>query len=349
MDHGVIPLNERGRAVRGDGPAITAEDAGTLLTSAQPRAAGRPADYLKIIRMDHWFKNVLVLPGTAAAAFLSGAAFGDFAPALVIGLASVCLVASANYVLNEWLDKEFDRFHPLKKYRPSAAFELDARIVWGEYAALSLAGLGLAWLVSPFFFAGAAALWVQGLAYNVAPLRTKDRVYLDVLSESVNNPIRLLLGWWIVAGTSFPPSSLVIGYWMLGAFLMGMKRYAEVRFIGSAELAGRYRRSFLFYTEESLLISTMFYAFAASFCFAVFILRHRPELLLTLPFVAAAFAWYVHIGMKPASAAQTPERLHRERGFVAYLGLVAALMVLAFVVDFPWLTDYLDTPFVAIR
>jgi hypothetical protein len=65
--------------------------------------------------------------------------------------------------------------------------------------------------------------------------------------------------------------------------------------------------------------------------------------------VAAAFAWYVHIGMKPASAAQTPERLHRERGFVAYLGLVAALMVLAFVVDFPWLTDYLDTPFVAIR
>ena len=34
---------------------------------------------------------------------------------------------------------------------------------------------------------GAAGM---GVAYNVPPVRTKDRAYLDVLSESVNNPLR---------------------------------------------------------------------------------------------------------------------------------------------------------------
>lgn len=330
-------------------PTSTGVSPGSLAADSDARPAGQPADYFKILRVDHWFKNVLVLPGTAAAFYITGASLGDKLGALLIGLASVCLVASANYVLNEWLDQKFDRFHPLKKYRPSAASQLDARIVWLEYAVLSIGGLALAHLISPWFLAAAGALWIQGLAYNVSPLRTKDRVYCDVLSESINNPIRLLLGWWLIESSLLPPVSLLLGYWMLGAFLMGMKRYAEMRFIGTPDLAGLYRRSFRFYSEESLLISSMFYAFASAFAFALFILKYRPELLLTLPFVAAAFAWYVHIGMKPASAAQTPERLYRERGFVAFLGLVAALMMLAFAVDLPWLARLLDSPLLPLR
>lgn len=315
------------------------------IPSEEARADGRFIDYVRIARADHWFKNLLLLPGTVAAAFLGGVGFGDFAGALVVGMVSTCLVASANYVLNEWLDAEFDKFHPLKKNRPSVVARLDARIVWTEYAALTVVGVGLGTLVSPLFGVGLALLWVQGLAYNVAPMRTKDRVYVDVLSESINNPIRLLLGWTIVLGNTLPPVSLLLGYWMLGAFLMGVKRYAEVRFIGSPEIAGLYRRSFLHYTEESLLISAMFYAFASAFFFSVFILKYRVELILTLPFVAVAFAWYVHIGMKPESAAQTPERLYRERAFVAFLALAASLMWLAFAVDVPGLAVLLENPY----
>lgn len=349
MAHGAFPTIKRPSKLAAGVSTSTTEAPGSLAAESEDRPVGRPGDYLKILRVDHWFKNVLILPGTAAAFYVTGASFTDKLGALMIGLGSTCLVASANYVLNEWLDQHFDRFHPLKKHRPSTASRLDAHIVWLEYAVLSIGGLALAWLVSPWFFAAAGALWIQGLAYNVAPLRTKDRVYCDVLSESVNNPIRLLLGWWIVEASSLPPSSLLLGYWMLGAFLMGVKRYAEIRFIGAPELAGLYRRSFRFYTEESLLISSMFYAFASAFAFALFILKYRPELLLTLPFLAAAFAWYVHIGMKPASAAQTPERLYRERGFVAYLALVAALLILAFAVDLPWVARMIEISPVSLR
>jgi 4-hydroxybenzoate polyprenyltransferase len=300
--------------------------------------------YVKIARADHWFKNVFVLPGTAIAAVLSGAPIGDYAFGLLIGLASVCLVASANYVLNEWLDAEFDRFHPTKKHRPSVVGGLEPRWVYTEYALLTLAGLGLAASISPHFFAAAAALWGMAVLYNVRPFRTKDRIYLDVLSESVNNPLRLMLGWFVVTSTPLPPSSLVLGYWMLGAYLMAVKRYAELRSIGP-EVAGLYRRSFRHYTVEKLLISTLFYASAASFFLGVFLVKHRIELLVTLPFIAVAFAWYLHIGMKVDSAASTPEQLYRERGFIAYLSFVVVVIGIAFVVDLPWLDWFLKNAF----
>ena len=34
---------------------------------------------------------------------------------IFLGILSICLLASSNYVINEWLDAEFDKFHPEKK------------------------------------------------------------------------------------------------------------------------------------------------------------------------------------------------------------------------------------------
>jgi hypothetical protein len=161
----------------------------------------------------------------------------------------------------------------------------------------------------------------------------------------VNNPIRLALGWFVVTSTPLPPSSLAIGYWMLGAYLMAVKRYAEMRLIGP-ETAARYRRSFRDYTEDRLLISILFYASSASFFLGVFLVKHRVELLVTLPFVAVAFAWYMHIGLKVNSAASTPERLYREHGFTVYLLFVVLVIGIAFVFDIPPIHWFLQNAFV---
>ena len=165
--------------------------------------------YLRIARPDHWFKNVFVLPGTVLAVFLSGTPLQGFALDFAIGLLGFCLVCSANYVINEWLDARFDQYHPLKRDRPSVVGGLNGGWVYAEYAGLSVLGLGMCSLVSVQTLLAAAALWVMGLLYNVEPFRTKDRVYLDVLSESVNNPIRLVFGWFLVVDNSVPPASFV--------------------------------------------------------------------------------------------------------------------------------------------
>src|SRR6266496_3096306 len=75
--------------------------------------------HLAICRVDHWFKNVFVLPGIVAAIGMDRAHVppGLF-QRIVVGLISVCLVASSNYVINEVLDAPSDRAHPIKYARP---------------------------------------------------------------------------------------------------------------------------------------------------------------------------------------------------------------------------------------
>jgi hypothetical protein len=69
----------------------------------------------------------------------------------------------------------------------------------------------------------------------------------------------------------------------------------------------------------------------------VFLIKYRIEFLLCMPFLALLFAWYLIIGMRTQSAAQHPERLYREKSFLAYVGALALLITLLFFVDLPWL------------
>ncbi len=298
--------------------------------------------YIFIARPDHWFKNVFMLPGTLVAAALTHAPINTIANTLCIGMISACLIASANYVINEWLDAEFDRFHPIKKKRPSVTGKVKSPFVYLEYAVLAAGGLALAALISDRFLLTSFLFLIMGFIYNVKPFRTKDRIFLDVLSESVNNPIRLMLGWFIVTDLLLPPSSLILGYWMGGAFLMGVKRYAEYRFIADPELAGRYRRSFKKYTEETLIIASFFYGMCSLFFVGIFLIKYRIELLLGIPLIALLFAWYLHVGMKPNSLAQHPEQLYKEKTFMLYVALTAVSLAVLMFVDLPVLYVFLN-------
>ena len=188
-----------------------------------------------------------------------------------------------------------------------------------------------AWVNRPFFACG--VLWlVMGLLYNVPPVRTKELPYLDVLSESLNNPIRLMLGWFAVDPSRFPPVSLLIAYWMIGAFFMATKRFAEYRSIGDPGAAGAYRHSFRHYDEQRLLISMFFYTTSFALFLGVFIIRYHLELILIFPLIAGFVCYYLHVAFKHDSPAQNPERLYREGGLMVYLLVcVAAFLVLMFV------------------
>ena len=93
---------------------------------------------------------------------------------------------------------------------------------------------------------------IFGVIYNVRPIRAKDRAFLDVIVESVNNPLRFLFGWFAVTPHVAPPVSILLAYWFGGAFLMAAKRVSEHRAIveagGTANLAA-YRPSFAVYTS----------------------------------------------------------------------------------------------------
>jgi len=312
-------------------------------TPAKPAASGLSRilwPYVQMARLDHWFKNAFMLPGVVfAVAHRPELLSVHSAARAMYALTVACLLASSNYVLNEYLDGPLDRLHPTKRWRPAARGLVKgwaALLIWGALGALGVsAGIAL----NSSFGAVAFLFWMMACAYNIPPVRTKDIAYIDVLSESANNPLRLFLGWFALIPDVMPPLSLGIAYWMVGAFFMAAKRYAEYRQIDDPEVASSYRPSFRHYDDARLMASMFFYMAVGSVFAGVFLLRYKLELVLFVPPVAAFLAYYALIAMRTDSPVQNPEKLYRERGV-----LVAALVVLiAFItlmsVDIPVLYE----------
>ena len=336
--------------------SAAATSQGYLNGGAKKARAGL-RDYLVMTRPEYWLKNIFILPGLFFALavyrppFSATLLFNIFA-----GMISAIFIVSANYVINEYLDASFDKYHPLKNGRTAVVRSVNPVIVFLFYALLACVGLMLASLVSFKFLGAAAFLLFMGVVYNVRPFRTKERVYVDVLSESVNNPIRFCLGWFMVPLAtglyldsrwdleffdSLPPLSIIIAYWMGGAFLMATKRFAEYRLIGNPEIAGLYRRSFKYYTENSLLISMFFYAISCAFFLGIFLIKNRIEMLVSFPFFALLFAWYLKIGLLKNSPVQGKENFWTARGFMVYLIVFSALVCVLMFIDIPWLRWFL--------
>ncbi|MBQ8591931.1 MAG: UbiA prenyltransferase family protein [Lachnospiraceae bacterium] len=295
-------------------------------------------DYIKIARLDHWIKNVFIVPGIVAAILLVPAAREEISILkIVLGFFATCLIASANYVINEWLDAEFDQYHPTKKNRPVVGGNVKLKFVLLEYALFALAGIVCSVFINGLFLAMEVGLLVMGIIYNVKPLRTKDIIYLDVITESVNNMIRLLLGWFIITNHVLPPVSILFGYWMAGAFLMGTKRLAEYRMIANPEVAGQYRRSFQYYSEKTLFGSSFFYALCATFFIGVFLIKYRTEYLLAMPVMFVLFAYYIMMAFNEDSAAQKPEKLYKEKKLIAIIVVFVILLAVLSVIDIPML------------
>lgn len=292
-------------------------------------------DYIRIARPGYWFKNIFVIPGILLALFFCADDIPpDYWISALIGLVCVCLVASSNYVLNEILDAPFDAHHPDKQQRPIPSGRVNVKLAYLEWMLLAAAGFTLAWTINTGLFISCLSLWVMGLVYNVPPVRAKDQPYLDVLCESVNNPIRMAIGWYSVGATVMPTLSVLMAYWMFGAFLMAIKRFAELRHIGDAATSRSYRNSFKFYNEERLLVSILFYAALFGMFSGVFIARYRVELVLAMPFVAFATAGYFRMGFKPDSPTASPEKIWRYPGIMIPATLAFIVCSILLFVDF---------------
>jgi 4-hydroxybenzoate polyprenyltransferase len=335
-------------------PTADAPDGAVRMATAKsPSAVFGPAiraswrGHLRIARVDHWVKNVFVLPGILAAVALSpGEVSANLAWRILLGLLAVGLVASSNYTINEILDAPFDRNHPDKRLRPVPSGMVHVPLGYAQWVGLGVLGLALSWGIGEPFFLSMLALWIMGIVYNVRPMRSKDVPYLDVLSEAVNNPLRMLAGWFLVSETRLPPATLLLSYWMVGCYFMAIKRYAEARQLTQHGALAAYRRSLAWFTPERLLVAITFYGSAAMLFFGAFIMRYRLEEILSFPLVALIMAQYLALAFRADGAAQNPEKLYREGSLMAAVIACAALMGVLLFLDLPGLHHILSPEFI---
>jgi decaprenyl-phosphate phosphoribosyltransferase len=325
----------------------TASSAGGSPMSSRTRESWLSAlgPYIAIARPDHWFKNVFMALGVLLAYFYQPALLQQSVTWPILwAVAATCCMVSSNYVLNEIHDAPSDLNHPTKRDRPVPSGQVWLPAAYAEWLLLTILGLGMASIVNqPFLYTGVILLGM-GVVYNIPPLRSKELSYVDVLSEAINNPIRLMLGWFAFNPAEFPPVSLLIAYWMIGAFFMATKRFAEYRSIGNPVVAGLYRVSFRHYDETKMLISMFFYTTCFGIFFGIFIIRYHLELILFVPLVAGFICYYLHVAFKEHSAVQSPERLYRERGLAAYFVLCAIVFVGLMFTQIPVLYAWFNVP-----
>lgn len=271
--------------------------------------------YFRLARFNHWIKNVFILLGALFAQLNENGSFGaNQLFILCITFLGVSFLASANYTINEFLDRGFDAEHPIKKERAAVNHILNKNVVIFQYLAFGVGGCYLLARVNFYSLILGILLLFMGFLYNVPPFRFKDKAILDVLVESVNNPIRIAIGWYCVSNSSPVPSSLIISTYGIGIYLMSLKRHAELRLLGNE--AVRYRKSFANWNQEKLLVTSLVGGLIGCLFLGIYLIIWRVELLITFPAVIAIFAQYLWLSLGDPETAIAPEKLYRKRDLI---------------------------------
>ncbi len=286
--------------------------------------------YLAVLRLDHWHKNLFTLLGCLGAiAYFHVPLSQVSGRMMVLGLFLSCLLSSVNYVINEFLDASFDALHPTKKNRPIPSGKVNPERLF-FIAGLLLVGtmmVSILWMPRKFSFF-LILFFLSGILYNLRPVRAKDVAFLDVIVESLNNPIRLCIGWYVFDfATRFPPLSLIICFWAFGAYLMSAKRYAELEKITKAQ-AENYRPVYLVYTNRALMAMMHVYAGITLVTFTWIAIRHKISFLFFLPFAVAFFIWFYKLAIQKDSFVSNPEKIYVNKPFLLFCVASMAFLVL---------------------
>jgi decaprenyl-phosphate phosphoribosyltransferase len=238
-----VVKTSHGAAMRGAPPATPAvPDVVTRLGQLPGLDPGVRACLaaVTLLRPEQWTKNLFIV----APLFFTPPALSLANLALVAGgVLCFCLLASAIYIVNDYLDREADRNHPTKARRPLAAGTVSVSVALSLLILLLSGGFALALWLSPAFAAVGAAYVAMNLAYS---LRLKHVAIVDVLIIALSFVLRVLAGNVLIEVE--PSAWILIVSGLLALFLALAKRRDDL----VRSLDRQHRRSLTGYSQSFL-------------------------------------------------------------------------------------------------
>lgn len=246
--------------------------------------------WLRLIRPVQWTKNTVVL---AALIFSREFNDPDKVWAAWVAVLAFCLVSSAGYILNDWMDIERDRHHPLKRARPLASGAIPVA------RALFLGGL---MAMSSLILCLLNSLWLGVVVAAYAGLMTayslwlKRIVIVDVLVIAAGFLLRAIAGGIAV---QVPISTwLMVCTVLLALFLGFSKRRNEILTLQEAALL--YRSTLGAYTPRMLDKLIMMTASSTLIAYSVYSFTAESvpannAMMITVPIVAFALFRYLFL------------------------------------------------------
>jgi 4-hydroxybenzoate polyprenyltransferase len=315
-----------GPAVAVAGPPRRADDA--------PRA-GMLRSLFKTLRPHQWVKNLFVLApmffhkdlfvATALGPTLNltvtlraMAAFGVF-----------CLLVGAVYTINDLVDVEADRVHPIKRFRPIASGSVSESAARAMAATLVAVSLGVSYWLSPPLALIAIVYFGENLAYS---FKLKKVAFLDVTLIALGFVLRVLAGG---VATRVRVSAYMLACTGLLALFLGFgKRRHEV----TLENAGKQRAALETYTARSLDVALAMTGSATALMYVAYTLDPATRaafnsnyLWLTAPFTVFGIVRFLllvagRVGRGARAESPTQEML-RDVPFVLNLVIWVAVVV----------------------
>jgi 4-hydroxybenzoate polyprenyltransferase len=244
------------------------------------------------LRPSQWTKNLIIFGALGLsqrlldvdAVLVSCAAFAIF-----------CVLSGVVYLLNDIADRDADRQHPLKRFRPIASGALPVPVAIGWAIGLGLGGLGAAFWLRPLFGVVATSYVLLLALYS---WQLKHIVILDVLTIAIGFVMRAAAGAVAIA--------VPISHWLyvltilLALFLALSKRRHELVLLANG--ATSHRRILAEYSPY--LLDQMIAVVSASTIVAYAFYTVSPEtvqkfgtdrLMLTLPFPLYGIFRYLYL------------------------------------------------------
>src|SRR5262249_55511014 len=182
---------------------------------APPARAERLRALIHLMRPHQWVKNAFVI---APLFFTPERLTTISAGRVAAGFVAFCAASSAVYILNDALDREADRAHPVKRLRPLAAGTVSLPAAFAAMALLPIAAAAIPLPLSPAFTAVVALYLVINLGYS---LGLKQLSIIDVMAISLGFVLRVYAGSTLIG---VHPTVWIIACTMLLALFLALAK-----------------------------------------------------------------------------------------------------------------------------
>jgi len=272
-------------------------------------------DYVKIMRPEQWYKNLLVF----LAIFFSFNLF-NFNKLMLsfFGFIILITLSSGNYILNDIADRRNDLQDISKKSRLITAGKIPVKNAVIFSIILFAAGLFLSYLISLNFFLLMLFFAIISTAYS---FYLKKEILADILLIAVNFAIRAAAGAVII--NVYISSWLILCPFFLSLFLSVGKRRVELANLGKK--AVMHRNTLSYYTEEMTTALMMITAVILIAAYTFYTLTVDNQLIFTIPVVLYALFRYSQLIYTNSKIARNPELVLTDKRFAAALILWIAI------------------------
>lgn len=275
------------------------------------------------MRPKQWYKNIVIFIGLVFSLnFLNPADWLNVIAAFVI----FCISSGSIYIINDIIDVEKDRNHPLKRLRPLASGKL--KLSHGLSFAIIFIVLAFAgsYLINIPFFLITLTFFFLILIYS---LFLKNFLIVDILVISSGFVLRAIAGCLAISVVVSP--WLIICTFLIALFLaLGKRRHELIIMGGDAknhrQILGEYSSEML---EQMINITTSILVMSYSL-YTFF--SNNMYMMLTIPFAFYGLFRYLYL-VHSKNMGGEPEMIFKDRGMVLCLIFWVIIVLLILYMD----------------